>query len=59
MTCMRCGTRSAAAVGFSLYEDGLGIRSVATAERCVACGKISSFRQWMERSGDMSLLDLV
>ena len=45
------------ALGFSLYQDGLGIRSVATAERCVACGKISSFMQWMVRSGDTELLE--
>jgi hypothetical protein len=47
------------AVGFSLYAGAEGIRSLATAERCVACGKISSFTQWMVRGGEMELLDLV
>ena len=45
------------AVGFSLYEDSDGIRSLATAERCLACGKIASLTEWMVRTGDMSLLD--
>jgi hypothetical protein len=45
------------AMGFSLYQDLEGIRSAATAERCVACGKISSFLRFMVRGGDMWLLD--
>lgn len=46
------------AVGFSLYTLGdAGIRSLATAERCVACGKIESLAEWMVRTGDLSLLD--
>lgn len=46
------------AVGYSLYADGDGIRSLATAERCVACGRIGSFTSWMVRGGEMELLDL-
>jgi hypothetical protein len=45
------------AVGYSLYAGVAGIRSLATAERCVACGKIGSFMSWMVR-GDLRLLDL-
>ncbi|MFG2043703.1 hypothetical protein [Dactylosporangium sp. NPDC048998] len=47
------------AVGYSLYTDEMGgIRSVATAERCTACGRIGSLVEWMVRTGDMGLLDL-
>jgi ribosomal protein S27AE len=46
------------AVGYSLYApDVPGIRSVATAERCVACGQVASLAEWMLRTGDMSLLE--
>src|SRR5262245_41369444 len=43
------------AVGFSLYSDGGGIRSLATAERCLACSRIASLAAWMVRTGDMEL----
>ncbi|WP_433593697.1 hypothetical protein [Nocardia sp. CA-145437] len=47
------------AVGFSLYSESVGgIRSLATAERCVACGKIGTFMSWMVRGGNMHPLDL-
>lgn len=47
------------AVGYSLYADEVGgIRSVATAERCTACGRIGSLVEWMVRTGDVGLLDL-
>ena len=46
------------AVGYSLYAPGVpGIRSVATAERCVACGQIGSLAEWMLRTADLSLLE--
>ena len=46
------------AVGFSLYQGGEpGIRSLATAERCLACGTIGTLAEWMVRTGDMTLLD--
>jgi hypothetical protein len=46
------------AVGFSLYKPGTdGIRAVATAERCVACGAIDSLAEWMLRTADLGLLD--
>jgi DNA-directed RNA polymerase subunit RPC12/RpoP len=44
------------AVGYSLYTGIVGIRSLATAERCVACGKIGSFMARMVR-GDMQQID--
>jgi hypothetical protein len=47
------------AAGFSLYADGDGVRSLATAERCLACGRIASLREWMIRTGDMTVLDQV
>lgn len=49
----------AVAVGFSLYRDSgvAGVRSLAMAERCLACGKIASLGEWMVRTGDMTLLD--
>jgi hypothetical protein len=46
------------AVGYSLYADVEGIRSIGTAERCIDCGRIGSFSSWMIRSNDMQLLDL-
>jgi hypothetical protein len=46
------------AVGFSLYAgDVPGVRSLATAERCVACGRVGSLAEWLLRSTDMTLLD--
>jgi hypothetical protein len=45
------------AVGFSLYQDGDGVRSLATAERCTACGRIASLTGWMIRTGDLRVLD--
>lgn len=45
------------AMGFSLYSGGnTGIRSLAIATRCLACGKISTFAEWMVRDSDMALL---
>jgi len=47
------------ATGFSLYgelDDPDGIRSLATAERCLACGTVASLAQWMIRTGDLTLL---
>ncbi|WP_330178833.1 hypothetical protein OHB26_20150 [Nocardia sp. NBC_01503] len=46
------------AVGYSLYAAGSGIRALATAERCLSCGRIESFTGWMVRGRDLRLLDL-
>ena len=46
------------AVGYSLYDDLEGIRSIGTAERCVGCGRIGSFSSWMIRGSGRHLLDL-
>lgn len=46
------------AMGFSLYTgDNMGIRALAIATRCLACGKIGTYAEWMERSSDMTALD--
>ena len=46
------------AVGYSLYAGNAGIRAVAITSRCVACGRLGYWVDWMVRSGDMDLLDL-
>ena len=46
------------AVGYSLYEDNVGIRAIAVTSRCVACGRLGYWVDWMVRTGDMDLLDL-
>jgi hypothetical protein len=46
------------AVGFSLYEGHDGIRALAITGRCVACGQLGYWDDWMIRGGDMHLLDL-
>ncbi|MEU8655304.1 hypothetical protein [Actinoplanes philippinensis] len=46
------------AVGFSLYDGGDGIRALAITSRCVTCGRLGYWDDWMIRSGDMHLLDL-
>jgi hypothetical protein len=58
MVCVCEGEGFQVAVGYSLYPNGKGIRSLATAERCAECGRIGSFTQWMVRGGEMDLLDL-
>jgi hypothetical protein len=45
-------------VGYSLYADGAGIRAIAITSRCVACGRLGYWDDWMIRSGEMHLLDL-
>ena len=45
------------AVGFSLYADNMGIRSLAIATMCLACGKLGILAEWMVRHNDMTLLD--
>jgi len=57
MVCVCEGEHFDVAIGYSLYPNGAGVRSLATAERCVACGKIGSFTQWMVRGGELELLD--
>ncbi|MEV4630469.1 hypothetical protein AB0J90_29830 [Micromonospora sp. NPDC049523] len=46
------------AVGCSLYVDGVGIRAIAITSRCIACGRLGYWVDWMIRSGEMHLLDL-
>jgi hypothetical protein len=46
------------AVGYSLYADNAGIRAIAVTSRCVACGRLGYWVDWMVRGGDLSLLDL-
>ncbi|GIJ27416.1 hypothetical protein Vqi01_25780 [Micromonospora qiuiae] len=46
------------AVGYSLYADGDGIRAIAITSRCVACGRLGYWDDWMIRGGEMHLLDL-
>jgi hypothetical protein len=46
------------AVGYSLYEGGDGIRAIAITSRCVACGRLGYWDDWMVRGGEMHLLDL-
>jgi hypothetical protein len=46
------------AVGYSLYADGDGIRAIAITSRCVACGRLGYWDDWMIRGGGMDLLDL-
>jgi hypothetical protein len=46
------------AVGYSLYADGAGIRAIAITSRCIACGRLGYWDDWMIRSGEMHLLDL-
>jgi hypothetical protein len=46
------------AVGYSLYEGHDGIRALAITSRCVACGRLGYWDDWMIRGGDMHLLDL-
>lgn len=46
------------AVGFSLYQEpNTGIRSLAVATRCLACGRIGCLAEWMVRTGGLALLD--
>lgn len=46
------------AVAYSLYARGDGIRAIAITSRCVACGRLGYWDDWMIRSGEMDLLDL-
>lgn len=46
------------AVGFSLYADSGGIRALAITSRCVACGRLGYWDDWMIRGGDTDLQDL-
>jgi hypothetical protein len=46
------------AVGYSLNGDNAGIRAVAVTSRCVACGRLGYWVDWMVRTGDLSLLNL-
>ncbi|MGH3748413.1 MAG: hypothetical protein ACRDT8_13560 [Micromonosporaceae bacterium] len=46
------------AVGYSLYAGGVGIRAIAITSRCVACGRLGYWDDWMIRGGEMHLLDL-
>ncbi|MEU0156534.1 hypothetical protein [Micromonospora fulviviridis] len=46
------------AVGYSLYADSDGIRAIAITSRCVACGRLGYWDDWMIRGGEMHLLDL-
>jgi hypothetical protein len=46
------------AVGYSLYADRAGIRAIAVTSRCVACGRLGYWVDWMVRTGDMQLLNL-
>jgi hypothetical protein len=46
------------AVAYSLYADGAGVRAIAITSRCVACGRLGYWDDWMIRSGEMHLLDL-
>lgn len=46
------------AVGFSLYQaPNVGVRSLAVATRCLACGRVGYLAEWMARSGDLDWLD--
>jgi hypothetical protein len=46
------------AVGYSLYADRAGIRAIAITSRCVACGRLGYWVDWMVRTGDLELLNL-
>jgi hypothetical protein len=46
------------AVGYSLYDDNVGIRAIAVTSRCVTCGRLGYWVDWMVRTGDMNLLNL-
>ncbi|BEL06647.1 hypothetical protein Q0Z83_048380 [Actinoplanes sichuanensis] len=46
------------AVGYSLYDGGDGIRALAITSRCVACGRLGYWDDWMIRGGDLHLLEL-
>jgi hypothetical protein len=46
------------AVGYSLYADNVGVRAIAVTSRCVTCGRLGYWVDWMVRTGDMELLDL-
>ncbi|SBT44147.1 hypothetical protein [Micromonospora auratinigra] len=46
------------AVGYSVYADGEGIRALAVTSRCVACGRLGYWADWMVRGGELHLLDL-
>ncbi|MEE6258366.1 hypothetical protein [Plantactinospora sonchi] len=46
------------AVGYSLYADRGGIRAIAITSRCVACGRLGYWDDWMIRSDELRLLDL-
>ncbi|WP_344505996.1 hypothetical protein [Dactylosporangium maewongense] len=46
------------AVGYFLYADNAGIRALSVTSRCVACGRLGYWIDWMVRTGRMELLDL-
>jgi hypothetical protein len=46
------------AVGYSRYADNAGIRAIAVTSRCIVCGRLGYWVDWMVRTGDMGLLDL-
>ncbi|AGZ45160.1 hypothetical protein [Actinoplanes friuliensis] len=46
------------AVGFSLYANKTGVRAIAVTGRCLACGRLGYWTDWMVRTGDLDLLDL-
>lgn len=46
------------AVGYSLYDSEEGIRAIAITSRCIACGRLGYWDDWMIRGGDLHLLDL-
>lgn len=44
------------AVGFSLYADRMGVRSLAVATRCTVCGRMGCVAEWMLRAGGLEPL---
>jgi len=64
MVCECDGDRAAesedfnVAVGYSLYDGGDGIRALAITSRCVVCGRLGYWDDWMIRGGETYLLDL-
>jgi len=45
------------AVAFSMCADDAGVRAIAVTSRCVACGRLGYWVDWMVRTGGMNLIE--